>query len=350
MESPVLNSPMRITMLGTMGVGKTTFLTAMYQEMGYEGRSGFYLKTDTATDKFLTGKWNEMIETFVWPQPTPDYRAFDFDLVFGTKFIKKFSFVDYRGGSLRGVETDDKQAEKLMEDIDRSDCLLILADSYYIANSHKYIATARNELQIIQSFLDKYITSHPQKYLSIGVILTKIDLVPPENYEDFRHRCFTVFKNLTTLTLNHRPRVEFSYIPISVTGYGNCSIDVTMQGNMPVVTCKLTDFPDPLFVSWPVLYSVKKSFEFRQREISALKKALNSDRTALKNRDWIDKFVAVLRGEKLTWFRELELVEQLDKLEEENKAIEDRVTHLVTEVNVLGDGWREQLYMPNGHH
>ena len=64
MESPVLNSPMRITMLGTMGVGKTTFLTAMYQEMGYEGRSGFYLKTDTTTDKFLTGKWNEMIETF----------------------------------------------------------------------------------------------------------------------------------------------------------------------------------------------------------------------------------------------------------------------------------------------
>ena len=282
------------------------------------------------------------------PQPTPDYREFDFDLVFGTKFIKKFTFVDYRGGSLRGIETDDKQAEKLMEDIDRSDCLLILADSYFIANSHKYIATARNELQIIQSFLDKYITSHPQKYLSIGVILTKIDLVSPENYDDFRHRCFTVFKNLTTLTLNHRPRVEFSYIPISVTGYGNCAVDVTLHGNMPVVTCKLTDFPEPLFVSWPVLYSVKKSFEFRQREILALKRAINSDRTALKNRDWIDRIVAVLRGEKLTWFKDLELLEELDKLEVENRAIEDRVAHLVTEVEVLGDGWREQLHMPNG--
>ena len=346
----MLNSPMRITMLGTMGVGKTTLLTAMYQEMCFEGKKGFYLKTNTETDKYLSGKWNQMIETFEWPQSTSDYREFDFDLVYGTKFIKKFTFVDYRGGSLRGVETDDKQAAKLMEDIDRSDCLLILADSYFIANSHKYIATARNELQIIQAFLDKYITSHPEKYLSIGVILTKIDLVPQENYNDFRHRCFTVFKNLTNLTLTYRPRVEFSFIPISITGYDKCEVDISMQGNMPVVACKLIDFPEPINVSWPILYSVKKSFEFRQREIAALRSMLQREQFALNSRTFIDDLFAFLTGEKMTGSLIRDNIVRLDKLEAENQVIEDRVSHLVNEVQVLGDGWREQLYLPNGRY
>ena len=94
----------KITMLGTTGAGKTSYLLGMYAVM-QTGVQGFTLSAkDIDMDLDLTERWEQLISLEGedrWPAPNAaatEHYAFDFS--YGFRPLIGFEWLDYRGLAL----------------------------------------------------------------------------------------------------------------------------------------------------------------------------------------------------------------------------------------------------------
>lgn len=60
-------------------------------------------------------------------------------------------------------------------------------------------------------------------------------------------------------------------------------MNVSSQEKMPVVVCKLINFPSPVNISWPIVYAIKKSYELRLKQNSAAIIQLKENSAAIPN-------------------------------------------------------------------
>lgn len=345
------DSPVRITMLGTTGVGKTTFFTAMYHELGEVGRNNFRIRADRNPHLILSRNWKELVQNGKWPKPNADYSEFKLELRHGDECIKEFDFVDYRGGAITDLE-DEEHYKRLSADVERSDGLLILADSWYIANLTAQKANAQNEIGTIQWFLEEFLykEEHKHKKLSIGIVLTKIDTVRPEQYQTFRNQCYSVFESILDLAKRKRSQLKVSFIPVSVVGYDTCEIIVSNNGGrIPVIECKLKDDPKPVNIHWPILFCIAKSIEFRietLEDVIRFKKEELHDLKTNRSGFW-DYVSAVFSDRKLPFQEADELYEDIENKKDELYRLRMRVDPLVKEISDLGEASLGDFYRPH---
>jgi len=333
------DSPIRITMLGTTGVGKTTFLTAMYHELGEIGRNGFKLRAQRNAHILLSRNWKELVQSRTWPKPNADYSEFRFELRHNDENIKEFDFVDYRGGAITDLE-ETEHYKKLSNDVERSDGLLILGDSWYIANQSTDVANAQNEIGTIKWFLEEFLIKHENKKLIIGIVLTKIDSVRPDQYQDFKARYYSVFESLLKLARNRKSQLRIAFIPISVVGYNTCKVEVTQaHGKPPTIECELVDDPKPVNVHWPILYCIAKSIEFRIETLDEVLKLKKDELIDLRvNKSGIWNYVtALFSGDQFPSAKADQLYSEIQNQKAELKSLQVKVTPLVKEINGLGD-------------
>lgn len=145
---------MKITMLGTTGSGKTTYLSSLLSNL-YEGAvNGFTLRPNHSKGSEII-RYIDSINTLYskgkFPKPTTDteFMKLSLGMYKGNKHLVNLDFIDYRGGVLDEIARDENGLKKgeIAMAILASDVNLIFIDSI-ILNECKDIRKARQLLGV----------------------------------------------------------------------------------------------------------------------------------------------------------------------------------------------------------
>ena len=161
---------MRIVEIGHTGVGKTTYMAAMYGAL-QKGIGGFSLRATNPIDHTRLIKLSRHVRRGIYPTPTDQRSEYNFYLQYQGKDVFNFCWADYRGGAIRETQDSD-QARLLLRDLKQANGVLMFCDSQALARKNNRSNQIGRMIALISNALQKL--DHP---LAIAVILTKIDLV-----------------------------------------------------------------------------------------------------------------------------------------------------------------------------
>jgi GTPase SAR1 family protein len=173
----------KITMLGTTGAGKTSYLLSMYAVM-QTGVQGFTLAAkDIDMDLELTERWEQLISLEGedrWPAPNAaaiEHYAFDFS--YGFRPLIGFEWLDYRGLALSD-RSEEQDVRELSDYLAESKCLFLCVSGEYLIdritpNTVRHIKSDR-----MNQFIQKYISNNRllgrDKPFPVAIVITKYDL------------------------------------------------------------------------------------------------------------------------------------------------------------------------------
>ena len=162
---------MQIVMLGHTGVGKTTYMGAMYGHL-QNAINGFSLAADSADDHKRLMRIHREVLDGKWPPNTDQRSKYDFTLMYDQEECFAFNWADYRGGAIRD-RRESSQIDELMEDLREADAILIFCDGAEIANGR----TRSSEIGRMTQFVSRAIRDN-ERPLTVIIVYTKMDLVP----------------------------------------------------------------------------------------------------------------------------------------------------------------------------
>ena len=173
----------KITMLGTTGAGKTSYLLGMYAAM-QSGIQGFTLSAkDIDLDLELTERWEQLISlqgADRWPVPNAgvvEHCHFDFN--YGFRPIMGFEWIDYRGLALSD-RSNEHDVQELSQYLTSSECVFLTISGEHLQS--KVTPTTVREIKSdrMNQFLQLYISNQYKptsaKPFPIAIIITKYDL------------------------------------------------------------------------------------------------------------------------------------------------------------------------------
>ncbi|MFM2312875.1 MAG: hypothetical protein RLZZ04_2151 [Cyanobacteriota bacterium] len=173
----------KITMLGTTGAGKTSYLLGMYAVM-QTGIQGFTLAAkDMDLDLELIQRWEKLISLKGedrWPTPNAaamEYYGFDFS--YGFRPLMGFEWLDYRGLALSDRSTEQDVTD-LVQYLQASACLFLCISGEYLTgeltpNTVREIKSDRMN-QFVQQYVSNNKQPNPQQPFPVAIIITKYDL------------------------------------------------------------------------------------------------------------------------------------------------------------------------------
>ena len=173
----------KITMLGTTGAGKTSYLLGMYAVM-QTGIQGFTLAAkDMDLDLELTERWEKLISVTGadrWPTPnaaTMEYYGFDFS--YGFRPLMGFQWLDYRGLALSDRSTEQDVTD-LVEYLRESQCLFLCISGEHLVDQITPNTVREIKSDRMNQFIQQYIsiTKQPttQNPFPVVIVITKYDL------------------------------------------------------------------------------------------------------------------------------------------------------------------------------
>ncbi|MBE9046838.1 hypothetical protein IQ255_20895 [Pleurocapsales cyanobacterium LEGE 10410] len=195
----------KITMLGTTGAGKTSYLLGMYAVM-QTGIQGFTLAAkDMDLDLELTQRWEKLISVKGedrWPTPNAaamEYYGFDFS--YGFRPLMGFKWLDYRGLALSDRSTEQDVAD-LVEYITESECLFLCISGEYLVDqiTPKTVREIKSDRmnQFIQQYVSTKKNPDPQNPFPVAIVITKYDLCHHRNRDDIIEDVKKLFQGLFT--------------------------------------------------------------------------------------------------------------------------------------------------------
>jgi hypothetical protein len=173
----------KITMLGTTGAGKTSYLLGMYAVM-QTGIQGFTLAAkDMDLDLELIQRWEKLISLKGedrWPTPNAaamEYYGFDFS--YGFRPLMGFEWLDYRGLALSDRSTEQDVTD-LVQYLQASACLFLCISGEYLTgeltpNTVREIKSDRMN-QFVQQYVSNNKQPNSQQPFPVAIIITKYDL------------------------------------------------------------------------------------------------------------------------------------------------------------------------------
>ena len=173
----------KITMLGTTGAGKTSYLLGMYAAM-QSGIQGFTLSSkDIDLDLELTERWEQLISmqgADRWPPPnagTIEHCFFDFN--YGFRPIMSFEWIDYRGLALSDRSTE-QDVQELSQYLTASECVFLTLSGEYLQEPVTPNIVRELKSDRMNQFLQLYISNSYQPNTNqpfpIVIVITKYDL------------------------------------------------------------------------------------------------------------------------------------------------------------------------------
>ena len=195
----------KITMLGTTGAGKTSYLLGMYAVM-QTGMKGFTLASkDMDIDLELAERWEKLISVTGaerWPTPnaaTMEYYGFDFS--YGFRPFMGFQWLDYRGLALSDRSTEQDVAD-LVKYLTESKCLFLCISGEHLVDNitPKTVRELKSDRmnQFIQQFIS--VTNNPttQNPFPVAIVITKYDLCHHRDKEEIIADVQKLFQALFT--------------------------------------------------------------------------------------------------------------------------------------------------------
>lgn len=161
---------MRIVMLGHSGVGKTTYMAAVYGEL-QSPHGGFFLRAEDPDDHRRFLDIADRISVGEYPAGTDQRETYRFILRHRTQDVFSFDWADYRGGALMEQSVTD-ETRKVREDLVRADGVVIFCDSRKLQRGQ---STAK-EMGRLSQLLGSSLAS-VDKDLPVVIVLTKRDCV-----------------------------------------------------------------------------------------------------------------------------------------------------------------------------
>lgn len=195
----------KITMLGTTGAGKTSYLLGMYAVM-QTGIRGFTLAAkDMDTDLELTQRWEKLISLKGedrWPTPNAaamEYYGLDFS--YGFRPLMGFQWLDYRGLALSDRSTEQDVADLVLY-LQESACLFLCISGEYLTseltpNTVRQIKSDRMN-QFVQQYVSNNKQPNPQQPFPVAIVITKYDLCHHREREDIIADVKKLFQALFT--------------------------------------------------------------------------------------------------------------------------------------------------------
>ena len=195
----------KITMLGTTGAGKTSYLLGMYAVM-QTGVQGFSLAAkDMDLDLELTQRWEKLISLKGEDRwPTPNAAAmeyYDFDFSYGFRPLMSFQWLDYRGLALSDRSTEQDVAE-LVEYVRESSCLFLCISGEYLTDeiTPKTVREIKSDRmnQFIQQYISNQQQPNPNQPFPVAITITKYDLCHHRDRDDIIADVKKLFQALFT--------------------------------------------------------------------------------------------------------------------------------------------------------
>ncbi|NJK57874.1 MAG: hypothetical protein HC939_18705 [Pleurocapsa sp. SU_5_0] len=195
----------KITMLGTTGAGKTSYLLGMYAVM-QTGIRGFTLAAkDMDTDLELTQRWEKLISLKGedrWPTPNAaamEYYGLDFS--YGFRPLMGFQWLDYRGLALSDRSTEQDVADLVLY-LQESACLFLCISGEYLTseltpNTVRQIKSDRMN-QFVQQYVSNNKQPNPQQPFPVAIVITKYDLCHHREREEIIADVKKLFQALFT--------------------------------------------------------------------------------------------------------------------------------------------------------
>ena len=122
---------MRIVMLGSTGVGKTTYMASLYGVM-QQSVEGFRLRAVQFEDHKRWIALAERIRQGEYPAATDQRQEYNFYLRYEGRKILQFVWADYRGGAIRETQ-DSEQAKSLLQDLKTADGIMLFCDCHKLS-------------------------------------------------------------------------------------------------------------------------------------------------------------------------------------------------------------------------
>ena len=173
----------KITVLGTTGAGKTSYLLGMYAQM-QTGIQGFTLAAkDMDVDLELTERWEKLISVTGedrWPTPnaaTMEYYGFDFS--YGFRPLIGFEWLDYRGLALSDRSTEQDVID-LVQYLSTSQCLFLCISGEHLVDPITPSTVREIKSDRMNQFIQQHISVNKnptnQNPFPVAIVITKYDL------------------------------------------------------------------------------------------------------------------------------------------------------------------------------
>ena len=173
----------RITMLGTTGAGKTSYLLAMYAVM-QTGVQGFTMAAkDLDVDLDLTERLEQLIALTGadrWPPPNAaSIERYVFDFSYGFRPLVGIEWLDYRGLALSD-RSEEQDVQELGNYLSQSQCLFLCVSGEHLIDKISP-ATVRaiksdRQNQFIQQYIGKQNHPNSEQPFPVAIVITKYDL------------------------------------------------------------------------------------------------------------------------------------------------------------------------------
>ena len=191
----------RITMLGTIGAGKTCFLVGMYADMS-GGRRGFTFSTNPDDDLDLSDKWSRLIEAGPdrWPpQTSTQPRSYTFGFNYGFRRIMEFDWIDYRGGALSEGSTE-ADVQELKRYLKQSSCVMLCVSGEHLQEpKNAAVVRARTGIGRMNSFLTELreeLGRQKKELPAVIIVVTKSDYCSSRPREKIEEQIRDLFNPL----------------------------------------------------------------------------------------------------------------------------------------------------------
>ena len=118
-------TPLKLTMIGPSGTGKSCYLYATYFRM-LEGVAGFNFNcVDFNPARELEDAWNAILDDGVWPAGSVEGEEYRFACKHNGKQVGEFAWLDYRGGILNEDASEGSDLTNFLNRAVDSDAILV---------------------------------------------------------------------------------------------------------------------------------------------------------------------------------------------------------------------------------
>lgn len=333
----------RITMLGSSTVGKTVFLSAIYQKMFLYPETALYMAMDDRYDKekgyasidnIAMVKADGTVQDF--PTGTSQTTIYGMSLYgrdgLETEKYCDFEFIDYRGKFMTDIapggnreSREERDREKFREQLKKSDYLLLFLDAVEISQSRdKNERSRRCKIGTFQWIFNEILGEGSREKRVLAVI-TKIDhraVDKEDKEENYRGLC----EKAQEICQGIRNQCHsFAIIPVSAVGEG-VTEESKVEGTWVsrIISGKT---PEPINVDGAILYACRDILLRQKQRLTEEMKELSGRQSEIQEK--ARKFrgrVPVLNAEiKEQWE---ELGERIQRKRDETEKIAEYIENI----------------------
>jgi hypothetical protein len=337
---------LKLSMLGTTGSGKTTFLLGMYDIMS-TGLHGYFVFTeDPDQGADLRDSWDDLFEKGRLPPNNGVDVSTSYRFVFNHGFTPLITvdWLDYRGGAVGGRSGDGEDVARLRARLAESDSIYLVLDGGKIAswlNGEVGLTQVQRSLKVndLSTEVQQAVAQRRANGMpipSLAVLITKADLLagPGRRLGD---ALATVVKNLDTmLPVVWSPGVTTFICPVKV---GNFGTDTSGTGTVDAGAI------DPVGLHRPMIFSLAHYLTegLGAREAGMTSNAVRNSSVQGQLADLNQGFMSFFRGRKIAELRSLSdsYEKEIEKSQDAQRADQNLILMLGREIQghpIIRDG------------